>query len=154
MTTNGVRDWYQLPHGISPEEVSTSTAERGGGYVYLLCFAGTPYHHAKHYIGATGKTLAERLMAHRGERGPNGESLGRPARLIKALLAAGGSFVLAKSWSFRDVEEAFAFERRLKQGGGGAACCPICVPGNRRGEGKSWRKGTGAKPRRRAKQPS
>ena len=139
--STGVRDWYQLPEGISPEEVSASTEARGGGYVYLLCFAGTPYHHARHYLGATGKTLEERLKAHRGQRGPSGESLGRPAKLVAAMLAAGGDFVLAKSWSFANVDDAFAFERKLKEGGGGVACCPICKPGNRRGEGKAWRKG-------------
>lgn len=134
--TDRVPDWYEP--GAEPAAVEAMTPAPGG-HVYLLCFASTPYHHAKHYIGATGKPIADRLKAHRGERGPRGESLGRPARLIKALLQSGGDFVLARSWSFATSDEAFSHERAIKRSGGGMRHCPICRPGA--GAGKGWRKG-------------
>lgn len=135
-------DWYdadaseraepapELPRLPAPE-----------AHVYLLCFASTPYHHARHYIGATGKPVAERLKAHRGIRADDGSSIGRPAKLVQAMLRAGGDFVLGKSWDFETTDEAYAFERRLKRNGGGSQACPICRPGNRMGEGKGWAKG-------------
>jgi hypothetical protein len=142
-----VPDWYEP--GAEPAAVEALTPAQdapvtrdgaaGQGHVYLLCFASTPYHHAKHYLGATGKPIADRLKAHRGERGPNGESLGRPARLVRAMLKAGGDFVLARSWSFPTTDLAFEAERALKRGGGGARHCPLCRP--RAGLGKGWRKG-------------
>jgi len=140
-TRTRVPDWYE--EGAAPADVEAlqPVEQVHGGHVYLLCFATTPYHHAKHYLGATSKPIADRLRAHRGQRGPSGESLGRPARLIKALLAAGGDFVLARSWDFATSDQAFEAERALKRAGGGARHCPLCRP--RAGQGKGWRKGQG-----------
>jgi len=104
--------------------------------VYLVCFAQTPYHHARHYLGMTTLPVQDRLKAHRGTRKPDGSSYGRPARLLSRLLQAGGDFILADTWECASFEEARTFERRLKRQGGGARACSICRPGNGRGGGR------------------
>lgn len=98
------------------------------GTVYLLCFAHSPYKHAKHYLGATGMPLAHRLGAHRGEN-----HTGRPAKLLSALLGAGGDFVVADVWETDTREEAFELEKRLKRFRAPGRICSICHPGNRLG---------------------
>ena len=98
------------------------------GTVYLLCFAHSPYKHAKHYLGATGMPLADRLGAHRGEN-----EAGRPAKLLKALLQSGGDFVVADVWETETREEAFELEKRMKQHHSPRRMCSICHPGNKRG---------------------
>ena len=95
--------------------------------VYVLCFASTPFRHAKHYIGMTTLAIADRVARHRSEHG---------ARLIKCLLQAGGDFVLADTWECATAEEARTLERSLKRSGGAARCCSICKPGNGRGAGR------------------
>lgn len=95
--------------------------------VYVLCFAKTPYKHAKHYIGMTTMAIADRIARHRGERG---------AKLIQKLLAAGGDFVLADTWECETAEEARKLEKMLKRSGGGTRCCSICTPNNGRGAGR------------------
>jgi len=104
--------------------------------VYLLCFAKTPLAHARHYLGMTTLPVAERLLAHRGINRPDGSSYGRPAKIMTAVMDAGGDFVLADTWECSSKAEAYAFERRLKKQGGGARCCSICNPGNGRGGGR------------------
>lgn len=99
------------------------------GCVYLLCFAETPYKHARHYLGATGMPLADRLAAHRGDG-----TYGRPARLLRALLAAGGDFQLADVWECADRADAFRLEKLFKHGFQPMRFCSLCEPGNRRGE--------------------
>jgi predicted GIY-YIG superfamily endonuclease len=98
------------------------------GYVYLVCFAATPLAHAKHYLGATGLELADRMAAHRGERSVfEGKRPGRPAKLLAALQEAGGRFDLVRSWRTGTREQAFELERRLKRtGGSSSAWCPWC----------------------------
>lgn len=98
------------------------------GYVYLVCFASTPLAHAKHYLGATGLELADRMAAHRGERSIfEGKRPGRPARILAALQLAGGRFDLVRSWTTPTREAAFELERRLKGAGrASGAFCPWC----------------------------
>jgi hypothetical protein len=106
------------------------------GLVYLLCFAHSPYKHARHYLGATGMALEDRVAAHRGETLHEGDkSYGRSAKLITALLQAGGDFVVADVWETDTRAEAFELERRLKKQGSRARLCSICNPGNTRGTG-------------------
>lgn len=97
------------------------------GLVYLLHFT-TPYKHAKHYLGATGKTLDARLSAHRGGECA-GDRDGRPAKLIQALLGAGGDFIVARTWATATRRDAFVLERALKKRGGRGRLCPVCRPG-------------------------
>lgn len=106
------------------------------GLVYLLCFAHSPYKHARHYLGATGLSIEDRVAAHRGVALHEGDrSYGRPAKLIAALLAAGGDFVVADVWETDTRAEAFELEKRLKKQGSRARLCSICSPGNVRGTG-------------------
>ena len=95
--------------------------------VYVLCFAKTPYRQARHYLGYTTLPIADRMQRHRSERG---------ARLIQALLRAGGNFVLADTWDCDSEADARRLELALKAQGGGARCCSICNPGNGRGAGR------------------
>ena len=88
--------------------------------VYLLHF-DEPYKHARHYLGYTGN-LELRVAEHRNGTG---------ARLMRAVVEAGISFVVARTW-----EGDRAFERRLKQRGSAVRLCPICSPGNRCAEAR------------------
>lgn len=107
------------------------------GIVYLLCFAHSPYKHAMHYLGATGMPLEDRIAAHRGVTTFEGDTrYGRPAKLITALLAAGGDFIVADVWETATRAEAFALERQLKKQGSRARICSRCNPGNARGAGR------------------
>lgn len=106
------------------------------GTVYLLHFS-TPFKHARHYLGATGKPLEERLAAHRGVRLHEGDSTyGRPAKLLTAVLQSGGDWEVADVWETSTRAEAFELERRLKKQGSRARLCSICSPGNSRGNGR------------------
>lgn len=102
---------------------------KGKGIVYLLCFAHSPYKHAKHYMGATGLSLDERLGAHRGQN-----DAGRPAKLLSALLKAGGDFVVADVWETETRAEAFELEKHLKRFHAPGRICSICHPKNKRGQ--------------------
>jgi hypothetical protein len=82
------------------------------GTVYLLHFT-TPFRHAKHYVGWTGRGLESRLEYHRSGRG---------SRLIRALMLDGGDFVIARLWE----GQTRAFERGLHNRGGKARLCPVC----------------------------
>jgi len=110
-------------------------SKTGKGIVYLLHFT-QKYVHAGHYLGATGMTLEDRVAAHRGVTTFEGDrSYGRSAKLISALLHAGGDFVVADVWETDTRAEAFELERRLKKQGSRARLCSICNPGNCRGVG-------------------
>lgn len=101
--------------------------------VYLLHFT-IPYKHARHYLGATGLPLEDRLNAHRGRVDFEGDTnYGRPAKLLRAALLAGCDWIVADVWECPSRAEAFELERRLKKQGGHARKCSICNPGNRRG---------------------
>ncbi len=82
------------------------------GTVYLL-HLDPPFKHARHYIGFTRMTMDERMRRHHGRHG---------ARLLRAQLAAGGTWRVAQVWP--QVQR--QWELTLKRRGGGARCCPIC----------------------------
>lgn len=104
----------------------TTPPARRRGLVYLLHFTSL-YKHARHYLGATGKTLDERVSAHRGGE-CSGDHDGRPAKLITALLNDGGDFVVARTWETATRRAAFLLERQLKKRGSRRRLCPICQP--------------------------
>ena len=84
------------------------------GTCYLLHFS-QPYGHARHYLGWSQRGgLFRRLAQHEAGNGA-------ASPLIRALLKAGGHFVLARTW-----EGDRYLERRLKNRGGAAKLCPIC----------------------------
>jgi predicted GIY-YIG superfamily endonuclease len=81
------------------------------GYVYLLCFALSPYKHAKHYRG-WAKSVSARLAEHQAGHG---------ARLTQVLKEHGKRFELSRVW----VNKTRHFERTLKQRSGSRSCT-IC----------------------------
>ena len=81
------------------------------GTVYLIHF-DRRYKHAGHYIGFTSD-LAVRLEAH---------GKGKGSRLMEVVVGAGIGFQVAKTWA----ETTRYFERKLKNRGGAARCCPLC----------------------------
>jgi hypothetical protein len=84
------------------------------GVVYLLHFSQR-YGHAGHYTGwAKRGELFRRLSEHEAGNG-------KASPLIRALLGAGGHFVLARTW-----EGDRHFERSIKKRGGASRLCPIC----------------------------
>ncbi len=84
-------------------------------YVYLLHFHSR-YYHAGHYLGVTA-CLDARLLLHK---------MGRGARLMKAVVAAGITFELARLWKRATWEEARGLERTLKKRHNGPGLCPLC----------------------------
>ena len=89
------------------------------GTVYLLHFdqwVGEPGHKgARHYMGwAEEGRLFRRLAEHEAGNG-------KATPVVRALLARGGSFALARTWK----GDRF-LERRLKNRGGAARLCPVC----------------------------
>ena len=122
----------------APDVETPAQGERTapGGLVYLLHFT-TPYRHAAHYMGATGLPMEYREAAHRGRVLHDGDqSYGRPAKLVKALLDAGGDFVVADVWETDTLEQAFDLERKFKKQGSRRRLCSICSPNNGRGLGR------------------
>jgi hypothetical protein len=87
------------------------------GTVYLIHFA-RPLAHARHYLGWTAISLAERIEQHRAGRG---------ARLLQVITAAGIPFEVVRTWP-----GGRPLERRLKDGHQAPRLCPLCSPGNRR----------------------
>lgn len=90
------------------------------GTVYLLHFS-EPYRHARHYCGFT-TDLEARLKRHATDHG---------ARLLQVIAGAGITYVLARTWT--GVTR--ARERALKNQGGAARRCPICLA-ERKNKGK------------------
>jgi len=84
------------------------------GTVYLLHFAAPGPGRARHYLGWT-QDLGARLQRHLGKRG---------SRLLRAVVAAGGSWTLSRTW-FHATRQ---LERALKQRHQHARLCPICRP--------------------------
>jgi predicted GIY-YIG superfamily endonuclease len=80
--------------------------------VYLICYAATPYRHAKHYLGFSDR-LALRIQAH--ERG-NG------SKLMAVLARNDIPWVVSRVWMDGDR----ALEHRLKGWHSGVKLCPIC----------------------------
>ena len=84
------------------------------GHIYLLHFT-QPVGHALHYIGwAADGGLFKRLAQHESGNG-------RATPLIRALIASGGRFRLARVW---DGDR--NMERRLKNRRKAKMLCPIC----------------------------
>lgn len=84
------------------------------GHIYLLHFSHR-VGHAQHYIGwAMEGGLFKRLAQHESGNG-------RATPLIRALIASGGRFRLARVW---DGDR--HMERRLKRRKGARQLCPIC----------------------------
>lgn len=84
-------------------------------YVYLLHFHSR-YYHAGHYLGVTA-CLDARLSLHKAGRG---------AKLLKAVVAAGITFELARLWKRASWGEARRLERALKKRHNGPGLCPYC----------------------------
>ena len=84
------------------------------GHIYLLHF-DRKVHHAQHYLGwaIRGKLFA-RLAQHEAGNGAS-------SPLVRALLDAGGHFVLARVW-----EGDRFLERRLKNRRNARHLCPVC----------------------------
>lgn len=68
--------------------------------VYLLCFADNPVAHAKHYLGYADD-VSRRVAEHRNGTG---------SKLTRALIDAGGDFIV--SWVWEDADR--DFEAKLK----------------------------------------
>lgn len=86
-------------------------------YVYLLCYAKTPYKHAKHYLGSSC-CIDSRLQQHRSGSG---------ARLMQVIHQAGITFELVRLWPCASAEEARQLERKLKKQHS-PVLCPECNP--------------------------
>jgi hypothetical protein len=88
------------------------------GTVYLLHLEpGLPVtgnRVARHYLGFTDRGVDERVAQHLHGRG---------SPLVAAVLAAGGSATLERTWTGVDR----AFERRLKRRHEAPRLCPRCV---------------------------
>lgn len=84
------------------------------GTVYLLHFS-RPLHHARHYVGFTSGTLADRLSKHADGSG---------ARIMAALGRVGIGWDCVRHWD--NVTR--AFERRIKLDKNVSRLCPICTP--------------------------
>ena len=84
--------------------------------VYLLHFT-TPLRHARHYCGYTPNGVEDRLALHRAGNG---------ARLVRALMLAGGDFTLARKWEYPTVSQARVHERRMKTTHHLDYYCPVC----------------------------
>jgi predicted GIY-YIG superfamily endonuclease len=84
--------------------------------VYLLHFT-TPLKHAQHYCGHTPNGVDDRLALHRAGNG---------ARIVRALMLAGGDFNLARTWEYDTAHEARIHERRMKTTHHLDYYCPIC----------------------------
>lgn len=84
------------------------------GSIYLLHFH-RPYKHARHYTG-WAKDVDARL-------GEHFDGSGHSSHLVKAALAAGIGFDVARIWRDKTRND----ERQMKLQGGAARRCPICA---------------------------
>jgi len=85
------------------------------GTIYLVHFK-RPFHHARHYVGWTGGTLAERFERHRSLA-----PLRRGSALLRAVFAAGIPFKVVRTWSGSRERE-----RQIKNGRHTPRYCPVC----------------------------
>jgi len=81
------------------------------GTVYLLHFS-EKFHHCQHYIGWT-KYLDARIKHHKAGTG---------SRLVRAVVGAGITVTLVRTWANTDRK----FERKLKNRKKARCLCPIC----------------------------
>ena len=102
--------YMRCHHPVIPRPRQTNVP----GHIYLLHFSH-PVAHARHYIGwAAEGRLFRRLAQHE-----SGNGAATP--LIRALIASGGRFRLARVW---DGDR--HMERRLKNQRNSRKLCPIC----------------------------
>lgn len=94
-----------------------SLSPGGAATLYVLHFTPPYIGHARHYIGFTGFDVESRLETHRSGAG---------SKLVRALLAHGGDFVLALAFKL-SLDRARSVERRLKNNGSGVRICPLCA---------------------------
>lgn len=85
----------------------------GATYVYLLHFR-EPYKHARHYLGFAND-IGRRMWRHR---------TGVGSRLVRAVIASGGDFTIARVWR----NGTRTMERQLKNQRNAPRLCPICNP--------------------------
>lgn len=89
-------------------------------YLLYIIHFGRAFHHARHYVGTTAKSLAERLQVHRSGHG---------SCLTRAVVRAGidlESIHLINSYGNRnDVRTAEIFVKRRHEA---AMLCPKCAP--------------------------
>lgn len=124
------------------------------GAVYLVCFASTPYQHARHYLGfaypddnltaASQDILAEITLA--AHTRPTRRKLtvlqatgvalriarhraGHGSRLLAVVAGAGIEFRVTRIWT--SVTE--HHEKALKELHDRVGLCPVCSPGTRSG---------------------
>lgn len=83
--------------------------------VYLLHFT-MPDGTVRHYVGLTTPgRLPKRLSEH---------AAGTGSRFTRAMLEAGGAFVVSRQWGTHDPR----LERTIKNGGHYRRRCPLCSP--------------------------
>lgn len=82
--------------------------------VYLLCF-NKKFKHAQHYIGFVDG-------AHRLDARMTKHKKGQGSKLLAAVMKAGMSFVIARTWANGDRN----FERMLKNRKNAKYLCPCC----------------------------
>ncbi len=80
--------------------------------VYLICYAATPYKHAKHYLGFSDH-LALRIACHEHGNG---------AKLMSVLARNNIPWVVSRVWMDGDR----TLERKLKGYHSGVKLCPVC----------------------------
>lgn len=84
------------------------------GTVYLLCFSSR-FSHAQHYLGWGKGDALTRIANHLAGRG---------SALTRAVVAAGLSLTLVRTWEGQDRH----FERKLKNRKNARGLCPRCKP--------------------------
>lgn len=84
--------------------------------VYLIHFENE-FGHAKHYLGAAGRSIRTRVGMHFSGTGAN---------LTKRVLDSGIEMKVSRVWPTATHEEAFDLEKKLKQQGGRSRMCPFC----------------------------
>ncbi len=110
------------------------------GCVYLLHF-DRPYHHAQHWLAATGRPLPDVLAALRAGLIPDGSGRRREGGLLAAVHRAGITLHLADVWETATEADAWQLLKQIKrQGHRGPAICSICSPGTTRGDVSSPRR--------------
>ena len=127
---------------------------RRRGAIYLMCYAGTPYKHARHYLGfaypdLVGRQADEAILAEIAAawhtRITNrrltplqaagvacriaAHRAGTGARLTQVLRENGIQARVTRIWTSATE----AHEKALKDRNDGPALCPLCNPGTRAG---------------------
>lgn len=100
------------------------------GTVYLLCFSSR-FSHAQHYLGWGRGDAAHRIAQH---------IAGRGSKLTRAVVAAGISLALVRTW-----EGDRKLERKLKNRKNARGLCPRCKPAHNKRAAERMRKYRGGK---------